>query len=217
MLTNKTIKNALKVGALAAVFAIGSATMRADQMTFTGSTTGGFNGDSPSATDTVSGLTFNAGNFNSTTSGNTASVGSTSTGTFGTLTLLGTSGSTVKYGGTAFTLLIDFTDPTGIIGGQSSSFVAKVTGTVMDDNGGVTINFNPNKESYTFANGSDAGTFTLDLNNLSIQPGNTNDISGTLTEKSTAVTPEPNSLILPDTGLLSAAVMLMRRRKMTTA
>ena len=87
----------------------------------------------------------------------------------------------------------------------------------MDTNGGVTVNFNPNKQSYTFANGQETGTFTLDLNNLSVQPGFTNDISGVITEKSMAVTPEPNSLMLLGTGFVSAAGMLMRRRKMMTA
>lgn len=213
-----TIFKTLKFAALAGVLAVGSASMRADQMTFTGTTTGGFNADMPSNMDTYKGLTFNGGTFTGTTAGNQVAIGTNDPiDNFGIVSLATDPNGTMKYGGTTFTLLIDFTDPNGIIGGQTSNFVAKVTGTVTDDNGGVTLNFNPNKQSYSFNDGTTMGTFTLNLNNVSIKPGFSNDISGKITEQSTAVTPEPNSLMLLGTGFVSAAGMLMRRRKLMNA
>src|SRR5215216_5247920 len=122
---------ALSVAAVA-FFAMAAGEARADEVTISGSTTGTVSG--------VSQLTF-AGtpSFTGTTALGTGSLsGVNNLGTFSLATppLQPLSGS--------FTLNITFTVPTGIAGGQGSTFTATVTGSVSPNvnQGGVDIIFN---------------------------------------------------------------------------
>ena len=209
-----TFKNALKAGTIAAVLVLGTAAAHADTMNFVGSTTGVF---TQNGTTTDKTLTFNSGNFDVTTSTNGfVSVGTTSTtNSFGTFRL--TNG-TADYTNDPFQLTILFTNPTGINGGQNSTFSATVIGSVTrGSGGGVNVSFSPSTQSYTFANGVQSGSFTLNLNNVAITNGSTSAVTGFIQSTTVAATPEPNSLMLLGTGFVSAAGMLMRRRKTMTA
>lgn len=213
-----SFKHAFKAGALVLALALGTGVAKADSVYFAGSTTGGFNSDTPSSMDSYKTLSFAGSSFSGTTSssGYLAIGGSsgTTSNNFGMFTL---SSGNAKYGGTTFTLLIDFTDPAGITGGQTADYFAKVTGSISDNtDGGVTINFNPNSQVFSFSNPNQSGDFKLHLNNLSLNPttDQSESVTGFLqTSSVVTATPEPNSLMLLGTGFVSAAGMLMRRRK----
>ena len=206
----------IKSGMLAAALVLGTTVAaHADSMTFAGTTSGSF---VSTGTSSYQGLSFAAGNF----SGNTSASGDVAfgqagnpNGSFGTFTL-GTASN--SYTGQQFNLSVLFSTPAGITGGQSSSFTATTTGTVTaNTGGGVRVTFAPITQNYTFSNGVSSGTFTLSIDTLSLYPGQQNAISGYIQSTTNAATPEPNSLMLLGTGFVSAAGMLMRRRKMMSA
>ena len=206
------LKHAVKACTLVAALVIGTGVAKADSMTFSGTTNGTF---ASTGTAAYQQLSFSNGSFNGQTSatGDVAfGQAANPNGSFGNFTL-GTA--TNNYNGQTFNLNILFANPGGINGGQNSSFTATTQGTVSSTTGGgVRITFAPSIQSYTFANGVSSGSFTLQLDSLSLFAGQTNAVSGFIQSTSVAATPEPNSLMLLGTGFVSAAGMLMRRRKM---
>ena len=206
---HSSFKNVLKAGMLVAALAIGTGVAHADSMVFSGTTTGVF---STTNTSTDQTLSYTGGAFNGTTS-NSGYISFGGNGSnFGNLTL---SAGTAAFNNDPFALTITFSAPTGIAGGQNSIFNATVFGSVTaPTDGGATITFDPSATKYTFSNGATSGSFTLNLNNVSVFAGQTASVTGYITSVSSAATPEPNSLMLLGTGFVSAAGMLMRRRKM---
>ena len=208
---HSNFKHVLKAGLLAAAFVVGSAVAHADTMNFSGTTSGSFG--ATGSTDQT--LTFAPGTFSGTTSNSGYVAFGGGGSNFGTFTL---SPGTANFNNDPFTLMITFSDPTGISGGQNSTFSALVTGSVTAPvNGGANVTFNPSMTSYSFANSNQTGSFTLNLNNVAVFAGQTASVTGFIQETSVAATPEPNSLMLLGTGFVSAAGMLMRRRKMMAA
>lgn len=184
-----------------ALFTLAQSEARADEVTIAGSTTGVVSG--------VPQLTFAGNAFTGTTVlGNGSLSGANNLGTFSLSTA-----STQSLSG-SFTLNITFTVPTGINGGQGTTFTATITGSVSPnvDQGGVNIDFNNTPQVFTFNNGTTSGSFTLTLADLFVQSGRSAQITAGITGSQSSV-PEPATLLLLGTGLSGIAAGVRRRRK----
>jgi hypothetical protein len=188
--------------ALVTVLILGHGEARADEVTISGSTTGAVTG--------VPQLTF-AGNSsftNTTFLGVGALSGANNLGTF----FLSTAPGTLVAG--TFTLNVTFTSPTGINGGQGTTYVASITGSVSPNinQGGVNINFNNNPVVFTFNNGTTSGSFSVAVADLFVESGQAANVTAGTTGQQSAI-PEPATLLLLGTGLTGIAAKMRKRRK----
>lgn len=146
------------------------------------------------------GLTFRGATFNDTTSNNFLAFGGApgnpNFNNFGSFAL-DTSQNT--YTGNTFTLRVAFTNPAV----TSGDFFADIFGSVSSvGGGGVTVDFgNPQTFNYS------GGTFTLDIDDVNINPGLTAPITGNI--RVTPV-PEPASIAAICCGVVG---LVARRRK----
>jgi hypothetical protein len=188
--------------ALIAIFGAGQIA-KADPVTVSGTSSGTVTGTAASF------LTFTGNNFTATTAGGVGSFSGTDR--IGTFVLSSSIGETPVNG--AFTLNLTFTAPSGINGGQAATYTATVSGTISTPNvGGVSIVFDNPVQTFTFANASGAGSFSITLPNIFVQSGETANLTAGLNGNQTAV-PEPATMLLLGTGLAGVAARIRKRRK----
>lgn len=185
----------------------------ANATAFVGSTGGCF-GTSCTPTSTaslVSGgatLSFASGTFNQVDSNGFLAIGSGNppTDTLGLFTLTGTTGTSTFN--SPFTLLVNFTSPTGVAGVPStaSSFFSTITGSVTDTNaGGVFVNFDNTAHLFN----SNSGPFTLTVNDLGVS---NNGLATPITGQITAV-PEAKTWALMLLGFAGIGFAMRRGRR----
>jgi hypothetical protein len=182
----------------------------ADEVSFAGSTSGVF---SVSSSSTLGGLSFTGGSFSGTTLGGFAAVGGAGNN-FGTFSLNSTN---FTYSGN-FNLTLTLSLPTGATGdcgsqcGSSTAVVAgKVSTTPKLSGGAAVISFTPT--TFVFSNADQTGSLTLFLNNVSVAPnGPVQQLSGNIFADAVSnQVPEPASLFLLGTGLLSGGSLIRRK------
>ena len=188
--------------ALVGVLVLGHGEARADEVTISGFTTGAITG--------VPQLSFtgNPSFTNTTFLGIGALSGANNLGTF----FLSAAPGQLVSG--SFTLNVTFTTPTGIAGGQGTTYTAIITGSVSPNanQGGVNVNFDNTPVVFTFSNGTTSGSFSVAVADLFVETGQSATLTAGTTGQQNAI-PEPATLLLLGTGLTGIAAKMRKRRK----
>ena len=179
------MKHTLLVSVFLAVVALAPQRARADEITLVGTT----------SSTSPSGINFAPGSFSGITSGGFA--GFSDLGSYALSSGAGT------YANNTLALTVVFTLPTGIAGGGTNSFIANLYGNVNTTaQGGVSVVFANPSQNFTFSNATGIGSFTFNINSVSLSPGGTTTLSGSVTGGSYTPVPEPSTILLLSAGLL---------------
>src|SRR5262245_19917235 len=232
--TSRLIKaSALAVGFLMLV-GFSSMSAKADEVAFGGYTNGCFNcgsavpNSSAYQTNTLLRLSFGNSAFSSTTVGGCLGFGGNpqpvpgpqNIDNLGSFTLSMTNNT---YTGNTFSLRVTFTLPPGILSGgnggsaNSQIFSATLNGAVNTlGNGGVSITFSTTPILFTFSNASGSGSFLFAVNPLSINPGQTAEITVQITSATQTAVPETATMLLLGAGVVGAAALVRWRIRKRT-
>ena len=183
----------------------------ADEVHFTGSTLGSFNGGSFLPTTSIAGLIYSNSTFDNDTVGGFLNLGGNPDPgvNFNNLGSFSLADTTQNYTGTTFALQVTFSAPSVIAGGSTAVFTGLLSGAVSNGNGGVFFDFDNTGQTFTFANGEASGTFTMFVNDISLSPGQVASLTGRISATQAPV-PEPATLAALGIG---AAGLLRRRRR----
>jgi hypothetical protein len=207
----------------AAVAAVVLANPASAQISFTGYTNGCFYltggpACSPETTpgtrtDVLGPLTYTNSTFNVTSSGGVAAIGEVpatpNVNNLGSISLPANS-PVFNFNGNSFALNVFFTSPAGT-SPTNTTFLATLTGNVIDNSGGVFFDFNNTPQNFTY----NGGTFTLQVNDVSLTNTggvNTVPLSGFINVSATTTVPEPGTYALMAAGLAGLFVTARRRR-----
>jgi hypothetical protein len=110
-----------------------------------------------------------------------------------------------------FTLNIVFESPSTINGGQGTTYLASIQGSISPDenHGGLHIHFANPTQLFTFSNGS----FSLTVNDVFVQTAESGFITAGFTGQQTRPVPEPVSLLLLGSGLTGLAARLRKKKQ----
>jgi hypothetical protein len=190
---------------ITALLAVASASYAAD-LRIAGNTTG----SSFTFIQNAGGLSYESGVFDTTTINGAYSLGSADVtdNSLGRFVLSNTLG---DYSG-SFNLLVNFTSPLGISPSSTATYTAVLSGTLTATGSSVRVDFDNTPQFFTFTDGVQMGTFSLQVEDINLGRPRTGDtivsVSGFGEGNVTAV-PGPSALAAFGIG----AIANMRRRR----